>query len=216
MNKLIIEANNLLRGQGFEYAICGGYAIDLFLGKETRMHGDIDILAYWKDRDQIITYMWSQGFQVFEMLGGGKAHQITDLADQQKKKRNIFCVYPGCPLVQLQKTQETDIYGIVFDHVGQEHLDFIEFLFNDKTETELLYARNPEVKREIDKSILSAEGIPYLAPEWCLLYKSTDPDRESNQQDYTKAMGKMLSSQKEWLNHALKIMYPEGHNWTIR
>lgn len=34
MNQLIRQANELLQNQGLEYAFCGGWAIDLFLGKE--------------------------------------------------------------------------------------------------------------------------------------------------------------------------------------
>lgn len=40
MNQLIRQANELLRNHGFEYAFCGGWAIDLFIGKETRNHGE--------------------------------------------------------------------------------------------------------------------------------------------------------------------------------
>ncbi len=79
MNPLIPESNHLLSKGNFEYAICGGFAIDLFLGYESRKHGDIDILAYWKDRDKIIDYMKALGFEVYEMLGEGKAHHITDV-----------------------------------------------------------------------------------------------------------------------------------------
>ena len=93
MNDLIRQANKLLQNHGFEYAFCGGWAIDLFIGTETRKHGDIDILAYWQERDTLIEYMQSLGFSVYEMLGGGKAHHITDINYQIKSKRNIFAVH---------------------------------------------------------------------------------------------------------------------------
>jgi hypothetical protein len=44
MNNLLKEATELLNGQNFEYAICGGLAIDIFLGYESRTHV---ILIYW-------------------------------------------------------------------------------------------------------------------------------------------------------------------------
>jgi|GEM_PF-1684370 len=56
MNLLITQTNDLLNNQGFQYAFCGGFAVDLFLGCESRPHGDINILAYWKDRNKIIEY----------------------------------------------------------------------------------------------------------------------------------------------------------------
>ncbi len=83
MNTLILQANEILRNQQFEYAFCGGYAFDLFLGFESRTHGDIDISAYWKDNNNIIEYMWELDFLVYEMLGEGKAHHITDIENQK-------------------------------------------------------------------------------------------------------------------------------------
>jgi len=215
MNSLINQVNKILSNQQFEYAFCGGYAIDLFLNYESRKHGDIDIFAYWKDRDSIILYMQSLGFEVYEMLGGGKAHHITDINIQMKMKRNIFCCKKDCELVKLSITNENDIYDIDFFHIGQSKLNFIEFLFNDKTDTELLYARNHTVKRKLEDAILFNNGIPYLAPEICLLYKSTDTEREGYQQDYDLAIRKMNKEQIEWLSSAINFLYPEGHKWKL-
>ena len=100
LNNLIIEANELLKEGGFEYAFCGGQAIDLFLGYESRTHGDIDVCTFWNDRDIVIQYMQSLGFKVFEMLGGGRAHYISDVSEQYRVKRNIICFTDSCPLVK--------------------------------------------------------------------------------------------------------------------
>ena len=43
INSLLDEAVNLLKKQPWEWAICGGMGIDLFLGYESRRHGDIDV-----------------------------------------------------------------------------------------------------------------------------------------------------------------------------
>ncbi len=215
MNRLINEAVELLDGQGFEYAICGGMAIDLFLGYESRRHGDLDILAFWNDRISIILYMQSVGYQVYEMLGGGLAHQITDINNQKYKKNNIFCTSPDCELVGITPTNEQDIYIIDFFPIGQTKLNFIELLFNHKDENYILYARNKEIKREIDKAILVKDGISFLSPELLLLYKSTDTEREGYQHDFELAISKMDHEQKEWFNKALKYMNPNGHKWLL-
>lgn len=215
MNSLVKQADELLRGHDFEYAVCGGLAIDMFLGHESRRHGDIDILAFWAERDKIIEYMQSKGYEVYEMLGGGKCHHIIDINNQMRVKRNIFCVNDNCELVQLYNTSDTDIYYIDFKHIGQTKLNYIEFLFNDKSDTYFLYARNHDIKLSLDKAILFSDGIPFLAPEMCLLYKSTDINREGYRQDYEKAMAKMTVEQKLWLNNALVSLYPDGHEWIV-
>ena len=213
LNELIRRADTLLQNQGFAYAFCGGWAIDLFIGAETRKHGDIDILAYWPERDTIIQRMQSLGFQVYEMLGGGKVHHITDIRHQSKMKRNIFCCTQDCELVHLFETDEADTYFLDFQHTGQTKLNYIEFLFNDKEDADLLYARNPAVRLPLSDAILYRDHLPYLAPEMCLLYKSTDTEREGYQSDYDHAVARMSQCQKHWLDRALTVMYPEGHKW---
>ena len=73
------------------------------------------------------------------------------------------------------------------------------------------YARNREIKRELDKAILFSDGVPYLSPEMCLLYKSTDTEREGYQQDFELACKAMNSEQREWLKNALLRLNPQGH-----
>ncbi len=114
MMKLLMEAVNLLKRQSWEWAVCGGLGIDLFLGYESRGHGDIDILVYWKDRDDIIRSLQGEGYQVYEMLGGGRAHHITDIREQRCEKRNIFAMLEDCGIVHLTPTGEKTYMGLIF------------------------------------------------------------------------------------------------------
>ena len=210
---LVMQADQLLKAGDFEYAIGGGQAIDLFLRYESRVHGDIDVVAFWKDRDKIIQFMQSRGFSVYEMLGGGRVHRITDLSKQMYLKRNICCFQEGCPLVKVYPLDDDDCGWFEFFHIGQTELDFIEFLFNDRSETHFEYARNREIKRELEKAILCSDSVPYLAPEMCLLYKSTDTEREGYQRDFELAWGAMNEEQQEWLKTSLCSLYAQGHKW---
>ena len=215
MNGLVAEANALLKGQGFSYAVCGGFALDLFLGYETRTHGDIDILAFWENREKIITYMQSKGYIVYEMLGGGKVHRITDIKMQEKLRKNIFCCTEDCELVRLYDTDEADVYWLDFQHTGLTKLNYIEFLFNEKTEEEFIYARDERVRRGLANAILETDGVPYLAPELCLLFKSTDIEREGYQQDFELTVGKLSAEQRTWFEKSMELLYPEGHKWNV-
>ncbi len=213
MNGLIKEVNGLLENGGFEYAFCGGQALDLFLGYESRTHGDVDVCAYWDDRDRIIRHMQSLGFEVYEMLGGGRAHHITDINSQIRKKKNIFCYRDGCPLVKTYPPDEDGCCWMEFFHTGQTRPDFVEFLFNDKTKEAFEYARNREITLPMEKAVLFQEGLPYLAPELCVLYKSTDTEREGYRQDFELAWQAMDPDRREWLRKALLREYPGGHPW---
>ncbi len=219
INELLNAAVNLLKRQSWEWAVCGGLGIDLFLRYESRRHGDIDILVYWKDRDDIILSMQAEGYEVYEMLGGNRAHHITDIREQRCEKRNIFAMLGDCEIVHLTKTEEKDIYGIDFSHEGMKKLNFIEFLFNDHDDEWFFYARNKEVKRELSKAILYYDTqdirIPYLAPELLCLYKSTDTGREGYEQDFERSYAQMDQEQRDWLKKALSTMNPDGHKWII-
>ncbi len=212
-NRLVTEADELLKNGGFEYCFCGGQALDLFLGYESRTHGDIDVCAYRNERNRIIQYMQSRGFEVYEMLGGGRAHRITDISVQLQKKKNIFCFRDGCPLVKTYPPDEDGCCWMEFFHTGQTKLDFIEFLFNDKTQDAFEYARNRTITLGTEQAVLFRDGIPYLAPELCLLYKSTDIGREGYQQDFELAWQAMKPPQRQWLREALLQEYPGGHPW---
>lgn len=213
MNQLIEEANAILQGQDFSYAICGGFALDLFLGYETRTHGDIDILAFWEDRETIISYMQSQGFLVYEMLGGGKVHRVTDIWIQEKLRKNIFCCTEDCELVRLHDTEEKDVYWLDFQQTGLSKLNYIEFLFNEKTENEFVYVRDNRIKHKLESAILQKDGIPYLSPELCLVFKSTDIEREGYQQDFELTVERLNGEQRTWFEKAMEMLYPEGHKW---
>ena len=182
---------------------------------ESRKHGDIDIFAYWQDRDKIIKYMQSLDYEVYEMLGNGKGHHITDIGIQYKVKSNIFCCKKNCELVSFSRTDEKNIYFVDFKRIGQSKLNFIEFLFNEKIDSDFVYSRNKEIKRNLKDTILYNQNFPFLAPEICLLYKSTDVDREGYQQDYDLAIKEMNKEQIDWLNSALALVNPNGHKWML-
>ena len=215
MNSLITECHDLLKHQDFEYAFCGGHALDIYLEQNTRPHGDIDISAYWEDRNKIISFMQSQDWIVYEAMGGGMIHLITDTDNQKLVKLNIFCVKEGCSFFHAELTEE-DIYKCEIDHVEQKQLDYIEFLFNKRIAGEFIYSRNDRIRRDINKAILYKDDITYFSPELVLLYKSTDLTREENWQDVDTAFPYLSDESKNWLQNALITAFPNGHEWITR
>lgn len=79
----------------------------------------------------------------------------------------------------------------------------------------MFYARNDKVRQALSEAILYRENVPYLSPEMCLLYKSTDTEREGYQSDYDNAVAGMDQGQRRWLDDALRVVYPEGHKWRM-
>lgn len=65
MNPIVRKAHRLLESGGFAYAICGGFALDLFLGRQTRLYGDIDLSVSEDDKEKIISHMIKHGWTIY-------------------------------------------------------------------------------------------------------------------------------------------------------
>jgi hypothetical protein len=218
MNRLINDTCKLLKNADFDWSICGGYAIDLFCGKKTRKHIDIDVCVFWENRNEVIQYMMDLNWTIYEawrFRGGGMVHLITDLSQQKYVKNNIFCVKDSNKFFHVTPVGD-NMFKCKIDLNEQVKLDYIEFLFNKRKNGYLLYSRNENIKRELDKAVLFYNVIPYLAPEIVLLYKSKEPKRDDYENDFTAAIPKMSDESKTWLKNALDLCYPDGHDWSNR
>ena len=212
MNELILAANHLLQDVPITWAICGGFAIDLFLGKETRAHGDIDICVFEKERETIAKYMLQNDWQVYEFRGNGKVRlQNEDLSSEPG--RNLMCTKDTCELVKFYPCEEEQLLWYEFFHTGLKQLDYVEFLFNTSIDDAFIFDKSRGIQREMSKAILYHEGIPYLAPEIVLLYKASNADNVEYQYDFEQAYINMNEEQKSWFLQGLDTLYPAGHKW---
>ena len=228
---LIKQLNTFMQNIGIDYAICGGHAIDLFLGRKTRPHKDLDVAVYWEDRDEIIGYMLNNNWDIYEPCGMEHLHKINDVNDQKRLRSNIWCVKPSNRHYNFTE-HEKDMFAVDFDKSEQNELDYIEFLFNTRKDGDFLYARNQAVMMGLDDAIHVKDNIPYLAPEIILLYKSTAasvvfasqkpasppdffpvPDEAEYQLDFDNAIPMMNEWQLKWLINSLTTMFPNGHKW---
>ena len=210
--ELIYSLNNFMLNMDIDYAVCGGHAIDLFLGKKTRPHKDLDVVVFWEDRDKTIEFMLKNKWDVYEPCGTEYLHKINNIISQKRLRSNIWCVKPDNRHYTFSE-KDTDMYAVEFDDSEQTELDYIEFLFNTRNEGYFFYSRNYDIKLELNTVIYKKDNIPYIAPELVLLYKSTAAEQVEYQLDFENTLSKMNEQQIKWLNDSLKIMYPKGHIW---
>lgn len=69
----------------------------------------------------------------------------------------------------------------------QTKLDYLEVLFDSYDDTYFTYKRNPQIKIELNKAFYEYKGLPFLAPEVVLLYKSKNIDTDNNH-DFNAAL----------------------------
>jgi len=210
--ELINLLNDYVSNIEIDYAVCGGGAIDLFIGQKTRPHKDLDVAVYWEDRDKIIQYMLDDGWNLYEPCGCEYLHRINNIKEQKRVKSNIWCLKHNNPHYKFVEHVK-DMFAVNFDGLEQTQLDFIEYLFNNRDDEHFIYARNHSIKREISKAILKTDDVLYLAPELVLLYKSNALNNPDYQYDFDISLPKMNENQRTWLKNALACMFPEGHEW---
>ncbi|WP_274365886.1 nucleotidyltransferase domain-containing protein [Paenibacillus thermotolerans] len=221
MEPLILDARAFLADHGFDWYVCGGGAIDVFLGKQTRIHKDLDIAVFWEDRSSIIDFMLAAGgWRVFEACGGGIIHELYN-KQQPIEKRNLFCFTSNENRCTLDSIGD-DRYRFGLEKKEQKNFTYIEFLFNQR-DNEYFYLPpgNANLKRELHKALLTSNaGIPYLAPEIVLFYKSRyleySPDISDHYQDFDLTLPSLNEEQKQWLRESLEKEFEKEHLWLQR
>ena len=165
--------------------VAGGWAIDLFLGKVTRPHQDIEIAIFRKNQTALHDYF--DGWLLRKVVNGEPVvwHQDEWLT---------------LPVHEIHCCNET----------AQPPL--FEILLNESNETEWLYRRNQKARRPLVKIELESNaGIKFLCPEIVLLYKSKNP-KAKDEQDFQAAVGHLDAEQKEWLKGAIALTDSQ-HRW---
>jgi hypothetical protein len=168
-----IEINKIMIGYQFPWAIAGGWSIDLYLGKVTRDHSDIEVAIL--RNHQLLIRQHLADWQ-FNKVKGGKV--ITWSENE---------------LLQLP----------IHETYAEKANAKIEILLNESEEDFWIYRRNSRIQRKMNKTILTtANGIPYLSPEITLLFKSKNPEPK-DEMDFRNTVKFLDDEQKAWLKHRL-------------
>ena len=214
MHYLLTATNDLMKNANVPWAVCGGFALDMFLDKDTRTHGDIDICVFEKDRKNIFHHMLQNNWLVYEFRGNGKVRPL-DVASASEPGRNLMCTNGECDIVKFYPCDEEGLLWYEFFHTGIKEFYYLEFLFNTIAENNFVFDKNKGIHREISKAILFNEGIPFLAPEIVLLYKSTQSEKAEYNFDFQQVFSHMNNEQKSWFSQSLDVLYPGGHMWKV-
>lgn len=212
MNQLILETQELMSGMGIPWAVCGGFALELFLGEETRVHSDIDVCVFEPDRERVCRHMLQNGWSVYEFRGQGLLRSIYP-GKASEPGRNLMCLREDCDLVTFHPGGDDGTYYHEFHHKGIAELNYLEFLFNTVQDGCFVFPGQNSVRRELSKAVLSREGVPYLAPELALLFKAGRTEQANSRSDFQAVFPQLDGGQRQWFLESLGRLYPEGHEW---
>jgi len=232
MDKTIIQTQEMFKDCGFDYAICGGFALDMFAGKKIREHGDFDILVYKEDKHRTVQFMMDRGWDVFGRFAEHGPvwqflfYKVEDINDSfWDACGGVWAIAPGCLHNVLEKIDRLqDCKHEVYTYKSrkwlvQDEIEFIELAFDTKEGNDYVALATPRIARPLEKAILHCNGIPYLAPEIVLCYKSGKGSMESayakprTEADFKAIMPLLSDESKKWLLDAIDVTYPNGHEW---
>jgi hypothetical protein len=182
-------AATLLNGYPGRWWVAGGWSIDLFLGRQTRPHADIDIAVLRCEQHLLRAHF--AGWDIRVAHEGELTQWIA--GDRLVTPQHQFWARPDA---QAKWT--------------------LEFLLEDNEGGDWLYRRDAGVRLPLAQiGRMDAGGVPYLCPEVSLLYKAKGAEIERNAMDFEAALPKLGTAQRTWLRKALGRAHPE-HAWIAR
>jgi len=182
------EVLRLLDGLAVPWWIAGGWAIDLFVGRQTREHADTDILVLRRDQLAVQRHLGT-----WDLFAAEKPLGLRPWLPGQFLPRGIHDIWcrrhPTGPWV-------------------------LQLMLAEDDGDEWFLRRNPAVRGRIgDLGRRTPEGVPYLAPEIQLLYKARAERQPKDEADFAVAWPLLDDAARLWLARALQALFPEGHSW---
>ncbi len=155
------------------WAICGGWAIELFVGRSFREHHDLEVSVARNDLAQLHEVL--PGWEFFIPRPGS------------------FVRWPPGHLPAADGAHQ------IWGRPSPDAMWSVEIMFEDIRDGVLYYRRDPSVTLPLDEAILhTSDGIPYIAPQLQLLYKAKY-SRPRDDEDFAAALPLLSDQQRAWL-----------------
>lgn len=170
------------------WCIAGGWALDLYLGKQSREHDDIDIIVLREEQSTVFQYL-SKGWQLYRAEAG--------------------------KLALWEKEEHLSVTKDIWVSKDSGSPWAFQIMLIDVNRKSWVYGREQSIHRPMtDIMTKTKEGIPFIKPEVQLLYKGGSSEvREKDRHDFLTVFPVMEPMAREWLKSSLKKQFPEGHVW---
>ena len=178
-----------------KWSLCGGWAADAWLGRQTRDHADIDIAVFQDDQHAIFDHL--AGWQLI----GHDNHVADDSSEPWDGRRLDLPAH---------------IHARAHDGFN------LEVLLNERSSHDWIFSREPRITMPLRRCAQqSAWGLPTVVPEVILFYKanlpawrdSARPDlRPNDELDFLALLPHLTEKQCQWLWEAISLVHPR-HPW---
>jgi hypothetical protein len=176
-----------LSGVGIPWCLVGGWAIDLFLGAQTRPHDDIEIAVTRQDFSMIRDHLAAFKLHV---VGDGEVRVLPAGGVPADEKHQNWV---------LDETTNAWRIDIMLEP-GDAHT--------------WVFRRDARISAARRRMVDRRNGIPFLKPEGVLLYKAKQ-HRDKDEADFDACLPRMHDDSRAWLKRALEVVHPD-HAWLER
>jgi len=183
MHSALERAVALMGDFNAPWGLAGGWALDVFIGRQSRPHADIDIALLRTDQRLLRSRISGR---VQKVVAG----QRTDWLSNEMLDPPVHEVHVTWP----------DGYQL-------------EFLLNeqDTATSEWVFRRDSRIRQPLHLTFATDRVAPYLAPEIVLLYKAKSSTPKDDA-DFNTVRPLLSGQQRSWLARALAVAVPE-HRW---
>ena len=183
------KVGSLLCDLQCQWFVCGGWALDLFLKRVTRRHKDVDIAVARNDQFEVRDYLRQRSWRLEKAIDG----ELIPWRDGER------LVSP---------------FHTVWCKNGNHDPDFIEVLLNEIDGDQFRFRRDQSITLARERMFFKSScGLPVLAPEIVLLYKSNCP--EENDADFQNTIELLAEESRVWLKGALSRLSAR-HPWNLK
>jgi hypothetical protein len=203
----LLEVGRVMARLPAPWFVAGGWAIDCFLGRITREHRDVDILVFRRDQSLLRSTLAEfplrrviphpEGLMNRGTIGEWSVGELLEL-----------------PLHQINVYRTADEYLARADAAAADpqHRWWFQIMLGETDDDDWVYRRNPAIRRPLARiGFHPRGGLPHLAPEIVLLFKSKQM-LAHDRADFASAAPAMDSESRQWLRQALVLTAPD-HEW---
>jgi hypothetical protein len=203
----VAYVRDLLDGFGAAWFLCGGWAADAWLGRQTRDHDDVDVAVFHHDHAAIVEHL----------AGWALVAHDPNVADDTTEQ------WHGRQLDRPAHVHVPALAGPLATSKTLAHADFeFEFILVDGTDSDWILNADHGIRVPREHGIrLSPWGVPAAAPEIVLFVKAggnlpaTEAEagtaiRPRDEQDFFALLPVLSAAERLWLRKSLGAVHP-GH-----
>ena len=188
------------------WALCGGWAIDAWLGRQTRDHADVDISVFIQDQRALFDHL--AGWQLV-------AHVSADTHEP----------WDGRPLVLPNHVQaRPDVGESLPDPLGAASQQgfSLDIQLGDRSGDDWILSRRPRISLPLRDAVQESPwGLPTVVPEVLLFFKATayfgieeqkTGGRFQDEPDFLALLPHLTEEPRHWLRESIALLHPD-HPW---